>query len=509
MKRKVLLASALICFMFLVFGIASLSIMSRLRTSITQLQVDNEESKLFGEFDTNLVRAAGEVATHINTRDPQFATETIEALGRAKTAHEQLAELINKSNAGIKTMQDLQHLNEHRGTVLDKLSQSSAQVIQIIAENKAQQSANPQLLDTIYSYEADAVHMRQEMEAYLVHEQQLHNQAIDQAMRSLIILRITFLILFLLILISAFIIVQNRIVNPLNQLSDAAVKVANGNLEITITETGRDEMSVLQRTFNTMIHDLSKAFHERDIALEQSVLDKNAAEAANRAKSTFLANMSHELRTPLTAISGWTTILQDTRSGTLNDDQVYGLQVIEHSSKHLLALINDILDMSKIEAGKLELHMSSVVIEPICRESIESVMSMAQRKHITIEYTLAPQLECIHADTRALKQMLVNLLSNAVKFTEQKGKVTLSVYPDETGEHVLFRVADTGIGIAPENVALLFQPFVQIDSSLTRREQGSGLGLVLSHRLATLHGGEITVESTLGIGSSFTIILPC
>lgn len=493
--------------MLLVFGIASLSIMFQLRTAITQMQVDNEEIKLFGEFDTNLVRAAGEIATYVNTRDPRFATETTEALAHAQNAHNQLTKLINQSHSDIKDQQALSHLHEHRATVLDQLRQSSTQIIQMIDDNPLH-TVNSPLLDMVYAYETDAMHMRQEMEAYLVNEQELHNQAVDQSLRSLIILRISFLFLFLLILISAFIIVQNRVVNPLNQLSDAATKVADGNLEIALTETGRDEMSALQRAFNKMIQDLRRAFDERDLALEQSMLDKNAAEAANRAKSTFLANMSHELRTPLTAISGWTTILQDKRSGALNDDQIYGLQVIEHSSQHLLALINDILDMSKIEAGKLELHMDSMLIEPICRESIESVMSMAQRKHITIEYTVAPHVECIHADRRALKQMLVNLLSNAVKFTDQKGKITLSVYHDETGKRILFRITDTGIGIAPEHVALLFQPFVQIDSSLTRREQGSGLGLVLSHRLAALHGGEITVESTLGIGSSFTIILP-
>ncbi len=508
MKRIVALASAIICLMFLVFGAASLKAMIDLRAAITQMQVDNQEIKLFGDFDTNLVRAAGEAATFINTHDMKFATEAEEALEHAQNAHDQLTELLNQSYSDGDENSSVSHLHEHRGLVLAQLKQNTTEVIQAIHNNPADQPSNQQLLDKVYAYEAEAVHMREEMESHLSAEQIAHSIAVDQVTGRLVSLRVIFFLLFLLILVAAFIIVQNRLVNPLNLLSEAAVKVANGNLETSVSETGRDEISMLQRAFNKMVQDLRHAFNERDMALEQSMLDKNAAEAANRAKSSFLANMSHELRTPLTAISGWTTILQDKRSGVLNDDQAYGLQVIEHSSQHLLALINDVLDLAKIEAGKMELHPEHVYIEPICQESIESIKTMAQRKQISIEYTQTAQLASMFADARALKQMLVNLLSNAVKFTDYEGQIKLEVFPDETQEHMLFRVKDTGIGIAPEHMTLLFQPFVQIDSSLTRHEQGSGLGLVLSHRLAVLHGGDISVESTLGVGSIFTIRLP-
>lgn len=508
MKRKVILASGFICLLFIFFGLGSLSTLSRLRAAIAQMQLDNEAIQQFGDFDTNMVRAAGEAASFINTRNDDYATETIAALEKAEYANQQLTDLINKNDAEAAQQNALDHLHKHRKTVLDQLEQSITYAFDMIQTNKADRADNQRLLDRVYAYEPDAVHMREEMRMYLTSQRILHQNAIDQSLRVLVILRIFFLLLFLVILISSFIIVQNKVVNPLNLLSEAASTVANGNLESTVAESNRDEIGVLQRAFNKMVRDLHNAFQERDLALEQSLRDKNAAEAANRAKSTFLANMSHELRTPLTAISGWTTILQDQRSGSLNEDQAYGLQVIEHSSNHLLELINDILDLAKIEAGKMELEMREILIEPICRESLESVATLAQRKHIRLRYSLNPQLECIQADPRALKQMLMNLLSNAVKFTGQGGQVGFDIDPDLTGERINFCVWDTGIGIAPEDMKLLFQPFVQIDSSLTRREQGSGLGLVLTHRLTGLHAGEIIVASEPGKGSSFTISLP-
>ena len=182
--------------------------------------------------------------------------------------------------------------------------------------------------------------------------------------------------------------------------------------------------------------------------------------------------------------------------------------MIQHSGQHLLNLISDILDLAKIEAEKMVLDFKPVPIEEICRESLEVISSSADQKQIGLSYIVSPGQKYIRADARALKQMLVNLLSNAVKFTEDGGEVYLHAATDTEKKEVIFRICDTGIGIAPEDMHLLFQPFVQVDGSHTRQQQGTGLGLVLTQRLVILHGGHISVDSKVGIGSSFNIALP-
>ncbi|MEI6777615.1 MAG: PAS domain S-box protein [Chloroflexales bacterium] len=229
---------------------------------------------------------------------------------------------------------------------------------------------------------------------------------------------------------------------------------------------------------------------------------------AARAKDEFLANMSHELRSPLNAILGFSEILQAGIYEPLTAGQQGAVQHIETSGRHLLALINDILDLSKGEADKLTLNIERIDIVTICQASLMFVEELALKKevYIAVEYA-SPEAE-IEADPRRLKQMLVNLLSNAVKFTPSGGHIVLEVAVNATTEQVRFSVKDTGIGIAPEDLGRLFQPFSQIESTLSRQQAGSGLGLALVRRLATLHGGEVGVTSAVGTGSCFTITLP-
>ena len=232
-------------------------------------------------------------------------------------------------------------------------------------------------------------------------------------------------------------------------------------------------------------------------------------EHANHIKDEFLANMSHELRTPLTSILGLSEALMEQRRGPLNEHQLRSLEVIESSGRHLLELINDILDLSKIEAGKFDYYPQSVRVEDICRSSLAFIKSQAAKKSIAVIYTNESRVSEIYADPRRLKQILVNLLTNAVKFTPQYGTLILNVscVPDQ--EILRFAVIDTGIGISPENLKRLFQPFVQVDSGLNRQQDGTGLGLALVQRLTDLHGGSIEVESEIGKGSRFTINLVC
>ena len=229
---------------------------------------------------------------------------------------------------------------------------------------------------------------------------------------------------------------------------------------------------------------------------------------ATRLKDEFLASMSHELRTPLNAILGLSEALQEEVYGELTERQRRSLGTIEQSGKHLLDLINDILDLSKIESGKMTLHITPVSVQLLCESSLTFVKQQAYQKNIRLTSKIALGVGEIEVDERRIRQVLVNLLSNAVKFTPEGGEVRLEVEMAQESEIIQFNVIDTGIGIAPENMDQLFKPFVQLDSSLSRRYAGTGLGLSLVRRIVELHGGSVGLESELGKGSRFSVILP-
>jgi PAS domain S-box-containing protein len=240
---------------------------------------------------------------------------------------------------------------------------------------------------------------------------------------------------------------------------------------------------------------------------ELSVVNLELARAA-RLKDEFLASMSHELRTPLNAVLGLSEALLEYVYGPLNERQLKALQGIAESGRHLLALINDILDLSKIEAGKLKLEFDTTVLETLCQASLRFVRQAALQKQLCVLYVMDSAVTTVWADERRLKQILVNLLSNAVKFTPVGGTIGLEVHADAVNHVVHLSVWDTGIGIGEEKLGHLFQPFIQLDSSLARQYAGTGLGLALVARMIEMHGGGVTVESNVGKGSRFTVWLP-
>jgi len=249
---------------------------------------------------------------------------------------------------------------------------------------------------------------------------------------------------------------------------------------------------------------------ERRVAERTTELNRMNIELehANRTKDEFLATMSHELRTPLNSVLGLSESLLEQRRDPLSEYQQRSLQIIASSGSHLLELINDILDLSKIEAGRFDYYPQIITVNELCRSSLAFVKEQATRKFIAIIYQEETPVSKVYADPRRLKQILVNLLTNAVKFTPAHGQVILQVRADAEQDRIQFSVFDNGIGIALEDLRQLFVPFSQVDSSLTREYEGTGLGLALVQKLTDLHGGSVDVESEVGKGSRFTINLP-
>ncbi|EAZ90983.1 sensor histidine kinase [Crocosphaera chwakensis] len=254
--------------------------------------------------------------------------------------------------------------------------------------------------------------------------------------------------------------------------------------------------------------------HQIAIAIQQIQLiekldkiqsDNQKLQSYSDHKSDYLSHVSHELRTPLAGILGFSKMLREEIYGTLNDKQKQYVNGIRISGEHLLALVNDFLDLSKIEANKEELFLETVAVEDICLAAISMVQPKADEQNLNLLLKLSDQVDFCKVDQRKIKQILINLLSNAIKFTE-KGSVTLEV--DKIDCLLTFCVVDTGIGIKEEDQQKLFQPFQQIHSNLSRKHKGTGLGLALSKKLAQLHQGDLTLQSEYGKGSCFTLELP-
>jgi signal transduction histidine kinase/ActR/RegA family two-component response regulator len=284
---------------------------------------------------------------------------------------------------------------------------------------------------------------------------------------------------------------------------------------INFEEVGGSEMQVVEIEWDQKpaylisLHDVTER-----LQMEEKLRETNQElMQATLLKNEFLANMSHELRTPLNAILGMNEGLQEGVFGAISAKQVKALQTVEKSANHLLSMINDVLDVAKIESGQVTLDLALTSIEELCQSSLVFIKQQSYQKHLQLAVKVSPNLPKLLMDERRMRQVLINLLSNAVKFTPTEGRITLEASKlvraeDPLKAYLVITVTDTGIGISPENIKKLFRPFIQIDSALNRQYAGTGLGLALTKNIVELHGGKVGVTSKLGVGSCFTIELP-
>jgi signal transduction histidine kinase len=282
------------------------------------------------------------------------------------------------------------------------------------------------------------------------------------------------------------------LVEPVTRMDARLREIAAGDFSRHVTVRNRDELGTLAANLNRMSDELGRLYDQ--------------LEAANRHKSEFLANMSHELRTPLNAIIGFSDVLLERTFGEVNAKQEQYVSIILTSGRHLLSLINDILDLSKIEAGRMELELGPFDLAFAIENTITLVRDRAARHSLTLGMEAEPGLGEFVGDERKFKQILLNLLSNAVKFTPDGGRIGVRAVRADGAVEI--SVIDTGVGIAPEDQEAIFEEFRQVGTDYVRKREGTGLGLALTRKFIELHGGKIGVVSEPGKGSTFTFTLP-
>lgn len=310
-----------------------------------------------------------------------------------------------------------------------------------------------------------------------------------------------FLSVLILTTVVVYFELYRMVLNPLNKILAAIQRMAQGDFDIHVHVAQQNELGLVAQSFNRMSQDLKKMY---DLLESKQLM----AESANKAKSQFLANMSHELRTPLNAIIGYSDILMEEAMEDHQEANYQDLKRINQAGLHLLSLVNDILDISKIESGKMEIFLEDFDVRDLAQEITNLAEPLMTKNGNVFKVEFGPGSTNMHSDFTKVKQIITNLISNASKFTE-KGEVRLIITPNFKGEHLIqFSVQDSGIGMTPEQLAKIFHNFTQADESTSRKYGGTGLGLAISKNFTEMLGGSVSVESEAGKGTTFRVTLP-
>jgi len=480
---------------------AAISISLTIILALVLFYFSNEITSELGKEELVKELADGTMKLYIVTSE-YLAFHEVRMEQQWQSKFNSLMELINKEETSV-LLEIVQTNYESLNDTFIQLKANYTEREELLKTNASQEEVDR----TIIIEERLAAQMRLNSQKILANMLRISTELHQEVMvmkktRNSFVLVLAILIVSIIGTSTFFI--TRTITKPIEELVRGANIIGGGNLEHRIDIKSRDETGYLSQAFNEMVDKLKlyrEHLEEMNIELEHANI---RLQEIDRLKSIFLSSMSHELRTPLNSIIGYTGVILQGMSGEVNEEQRKQLIMVKNSSNHLLSLINDMLDISKIEAGKVELSLEEFSLDDVVREVVENFSTAASEKGLEL-LTEMPQEIMLFSDRRRMSQVLMNLVSNAIKFTDRGSIKIADKIPEDNNLEI--RVIDTGRGIKQEDMDKLFKPFQQIDVSLNNKREGTGLGLYLAKILVTLMGGDISVKSEYGRGSEFTLTI--
>jgi signal transduction histidine kinase len=492
---KLLAAFLVITFLFITMTGVSLETIQRTAQQSRKMHAAHERVEWSQQVDHTLARQMHFTALALLLRDEASVARILRENNRFNDA---LARL-----EAVGTSQERELIQQIRGRQ-DGVMNAVADIANAIRDGRLDEARAELLNRQERAY--------QEIEALVARLVQVENsqmlalrQAVETANARSIILTACFAALAVALALLCGFIISWSCLLPLRRADEFLGAVAAGDFTATIVVPNRDEFGAQAARMNRMSHELGR-LHEEQQQTATALRQLNTRlEQASRAKSEFLANMSHELRTPMNAILGFTEMVRDGLYGDVPDGLKEPLDDIQTNGRHLLGLINDVLDLSKIEAGRMDLALEEYAPQDVVESVRVSLRSLAVERGLEFESRVPPGLPIAYGDAKRIRQCLLNLAGNALKFTRQ-GRVDITV--EQQGEELIYRVVDTGIGIPKDELEKVFDEFRQVDTTVTREFGGTGLGLSITKRFIEMHGGRVGVESEPGRGSMFWFAVP-